>query len=77
MDTSSQSRYNDIRNIPQRSTSNETSLKPGFKKEGSKATSGPELSAVSTSKIDVDEIPIYKPVGKPITQVDIDKGVVP
>ncbi len=27
-----------------------------------------------TSTIDVDHVPTYKPVGKPITQVDIDEG---
>lgn len=72
---SSQSRYSDIRNIPQRSTSTDTSTKPPVKKdESSKGASAAELPAVSTSTIDVNAVPIYKPVGKPITQVNIDQG---
>ncbi|KAI8631896.1 Fip1 motif-domain-containing protein [Xylariaceae sp. FL1651] len=71
-----QSRYSDIRNIPQRSTSTDTSTKPPIKKEEpSKSTSGVELPPVSTSKIDVNAIPIYKPAGKPITQVNIDQDL--
>lgn len=36
-------------------------------------TSG--LPGISTSKIDVDAKPLYKPAGKPITQVNIDDGM--
>jgi pre-mRNA 3'-end-processing factor FIP1 len=75
----STSRYNDIRNIPQRSASNDTVTKPAaIKKEAAaKATppvSGSDLPGISTSKIDVDAKPIYEPAGKPITQVNIDEG---
>ncbi|GAW23404.1 hypothetical protein ANO14919_129630 [Xylariales sp. No.14919] len=71
-----QSRYSDIRNIPQRSTSADTSTKPPVKKdEPSKSTSGAELPPVSTSTIDVHAVPVYKPVGKPITQVNIDQDL--
>ncbi|KAI1182603.1 Fip1 motif-domain-containing protein [Nemania serpens] len=70
-----QSRYSDIRNIPQRSTSTDTSRKPPIKKEESSKSASAELPAVSTSTIDVNAIPIYKPVGKPITQVNIDQDL--
>ncbi|KAI1373308.1 Fip1 motif-domain-containing protein [Hypoxylon crocopeplum] len=73
-----QSRYSDIRNIPQRSASNDAPTKPApVKKEdmSSRAAPGPELPAVSTSKVDVNAIPVYKPVGKPITQVNIDEDL--
>ncbi|KAI0148350.1 Fip1-domain-containing protein [Hypoxylon sp. NC0597] len=70
-----QSRYSDIRNIPQRSASSDAATKPAAPKNddmASRAASGTDLPAVSTSKIDVNAIPVYKPVGKPITQVIID-----
>ncbi|KAI0910882.1 Fip1-domain-containing protein [Ustulina deusta] len=71
-----QSRYSDIRNIPQRSTSADTSIKPPVKKEEpSKGVSAAELPPVSTSTIDVHAVPIYNPVGKPITQVNIDQDL--
>jgi pre-mRNA 3'-end-processing factor FIP1 len=75
----STSRYNDIRNIPQRAASSDTVTKPAaVKKEAAvKATlpvSGLDLPGISTSKIDVDAKPIYEPAGKPITQVNIDEG---
>ncbi|KAI1809790.1 Fip1-domain-containing protein [Poronia punctata] len=80
-------RYNDIRNIPQRSASTDTSTKPPIKKEKeerSKATSGGSAASgasgadfppVSTSTIDVNADPVYKSVGKPITQVNIDQDL--
>ncbi|KAI1822295.1 Fip1 motif-domain-containing protein [Xylaria intraflava] len=71
-----QSRYSDIRNIPQRSTATNISTKPSLKKdETAKGTSGAELPPVSTSTIDVNAVPAYKPVGKPITQVNIDQDL--
>ncbi|KAI1437896.1 Fip1 motif-domain-containing protein [Xylaria sp. CBS 124048] len=71
-----QSRYSDIRNIPQRSASTAASSKPPPKKdEPPKTTSGADLPPVSTSTIDVNAIPVYKPVGKPITQVNIDQDL--
>jgi pre-mRNA 3'-end-processing factor FIP1 len=74
----SQSRYNDIRNIPQRSTTSDVATKlPAVKKETpAKGTpvSGADLPGIATSKIDVDAKPIYEPAGKPITQVNIDEG---
>ncbi|KAI1099648.1 Fip1 motif-domain-containing protein [Jackrogersella minutella] len=73
-----QSRYSDIRNIPQRSASSDATVKPtAVKKEdvSSRAAPGPDLPAVSTSKIDVNAAPVYKPVGKPITQISIDEDL--
>ncbi|KAI5861547.1 Fip1 motif-domain-containing protein [Durotheca rogersii] len=72
-----QSRYSDIRNIPQRSASTDVATKSAVKKEDApaKGTSGADLAAVSTSTVDVNAIPIYKPAGKPITQVNIDEDL--
>ncbi|KAI1862067.1 uncharacterized protein JN550_010532 [Neoarthrinium moseri] len=67
-----QSKYSDIRNIPQRTTSNDGTAKPVLKQHDSKPASGADYPAVATSKIDVDAIPIHKGTGKPITQVNID-----
>ncbi|KAK4205023.1 putative Pre-mRNA polyadenylation factor fip-1 [Triangularia verruculosa] len=75
-----QSKYSEIRNIPQRSTT---------APEGAPAKQSPsvardslrqqqqqtELPPVSTSKIDVNAIPIHKPTGKPLTQVNIDEDL--
>jgi hypothetical protein len=78
-----QPRYNEIRNIPQRtSTSDVTAKLPPVKKEKEAATkaaatppvSGADLPGLAISKIDVDAKPIYEPAGKPITQVNIDEG---
>lgn len=72
-------RYNDIRNIPQRTGSSDLATKPtATKKETSKGTpqvSGKDLPGISTSKINVDGKPIYEPAGKPITQVNIDEDL--
>ncbi|GAP91862.1 putative pre-mRNA polyadenylation factor [Rosellinia necatrix] len=71
-----QSRYSDIRNIPQRSTSTDTSIKPPIKKEEPpRGVHTTELPPVSASTIDVKAVPVYKPVGKPITQVNIDQDL--
>ena len=52
---------------------------PAIKKETiAKSTppvSGADLPGISTSKINVDAKPIYEPAGKPITQVNIDEGI--
>ncbi|KAH8912681.1 Fip1-domain-containing protein [Coniochaeta sp. PMI_546] len=74
-----QSRYSEIRNIPQRSTSNDATVKavPVKKEETPKPSiSGADLPAVSTSKVDINAIPIHKGTGKPITQVNIDEDLV-
>lgn len=72
-----QSKYSDIRNIPQRTTSSDATVKPALKKEEASPASGAELPPISTSKIDVNVIPIHKGTGKPITQVNIDEGMSP
>jgi pre-mRNA 3'-end-processing factor FIP1 len=78
-----QPRYNEIRNIPQRTTTSDVAAKlPPVKKEKGAATkaagtppvSGADLPGLAISKIDVDAKPIYEPAGKPITQVNIDEG---
>lgn len=75
--TPRQSRYSEIRNIPQRSTSNDTTVKAApVKKEYTPKPSipGADLPPVSTSKVDINAIPIHKGTGKPITKVNIDVG---
>lgn len=79
----SPSRYNEIRNIPQRtSTSEAAAAEPSptkkVKKEAKEPSSGggEDLPGIATSKIDVNAKPIYEPAGKPITQVNIDEGKV-
>jgi pre-mRNA 3'-end-processing factor FIP1 len=52
---------------------------PTTKKEastkGATQVSGADLPGIATSKIDVNAKPIYEPAGKPITQVNIDEGI--
>jgi len=73
-----QSKYSEIRNIPQRSTATDMMTKSVTPKTESKAPpSGADLPAVSMSQIDVNAIPIHKGTGKPLTQVNIDEGAFP
>ncbi|SPO01481.1 related to Pre-mRNA polyadenylation factor FIP1 [Cephalotrichum gorgonifer] len=71
-----QSRYSDIKNIPQRTTSGEVSSKPATVKEEQKPlpvpTADQAAAAASSSKIDINANPVYPAAGKPITQVNID-----
>lgn len=78
-----QSKYSDIRNIPQRSTADDTSSPAPTKKGESKGASAANVAAPSADKtsaaaskstVDVDGNPIYPAAGKPITQVNIDEG---
>ena len=48
----------------------------GGKSDTSKALTklGSEYPAIATSSIKLEDNPIYEPVGKPITQVDLDEG---
>ncbi|KAK2624543.1 hypothetical protein QTJ16_006493 [Diplocarpon rosae] len=76
----SQPKYNEIRNISQRTGSNDVVTKAAVvKKDPAKAASlpsgGADLPGISTSKIDVNAKPIYEPAGKPITQVNIDEDL--
>ncbi|WYZ44900.1 hypothetical protein EsH8_VIII_000216 [Colletotrichum jinshuiense] len=82
-----QSRYSDIRNIPQRSASNDMAVKPApAKKEDDSRASPSDLplgipsadkaaAAASKSTIDVHANPDYPPAGKPITAVNIDEDL--
>ena len=80
-----QSKYSDIRNIPQRSTSNDTPSKPAVTKTEEAPVAAQPLNlaapsadqasqAASKSTIDINANPIYPEAGKPITQVNIDEG---
>lgn len=73
-------KYNEIRNIPQRTGAAEgtTTKLPAVtaKKEApTKAPVGADLPGLAFSKIDVNAKPVYEPAGKPITQVNIDEGL--
>ncbi|KXH44075.1 Fip1 domain-containing protein [Colletotrichum simmondsii] len=82
-----QSRYSDIRNIPQRSASNDMAIKAAPVKEEDSARASPSdlplgvpsadkaAAAASKSTIDVNANPDYPPVGKPITAVNIDEDL--
>ncbi|KAK3361221.1 Fip1 domain-containing protein [Lasiosphaeria ovina] len=70
-----QSRYSEIRNIPQRSTSNETAVKAAPVRKEEPRPPPANLPPVSTSKINVNAIPTYKPLGKPLTQINIDEDL--
>lgn len=80
---SRQAKYSDIRNIPQRTASNDMPAQPApVKKESESQTSlnvaAPSAdktsAAASKSTIDVNANPIHAGTGKPITQVNIDEG---
>ncbi|KAH8879003.1 Fip1-domain-containing protein [Thozetella sp. PMI_491] len=72
----SHSKYSEIRNIPQRSTVNDDSVKTAPVRDDKKfGGSGGDHPPISASKIDVDGIPIHKGTGKPITQVNIDEDL--
>ncbi|KAJ4859103.1 fip1 motif domain-containing protein [Trichoderma breve] len=80
-------KYSDIRNIPQRSASNDTPAKasvPIKRDEDSKPTSALNIAApsadqtsaaASKSTIDINANPIHPAAGKPITQVNIDEDL--
>ncbi|TDZ20189.1 Pre-mRNA polyadenylation factor FIP1 [Colletotrichum sidae] len=84
-----QSRYSDIRNIPQRSASNDMTVKaaPAKKEEDDSSRVSPSdlplgvpsadkaAAAASKSTIDVNANPAYPPAGKPITAVNIDEDL--
>lgn len=76
-----QSRYSDIKNIPQRTASGEVSAKPAPAKDEQKPLPVPSAdqaaAAASSSKIDINANPVYPAAGKPITQVNIDTGKLP
>jgi pre-mRNA 3'-end-processing factor FIP1 len=78
-----QSKYSDIRNIPQRTASNDMSTQPAPVKKESESRASLNVAAPSADKtsaaaskstIDVNVNPIHPGTGKPITQVNIDEG---
>ncbi|KAK0715971.1 Fip1 motif-domain-containing protein [Lasiosphaeris hirsuta] len=73
----SQSRYSEIRNIPQRSTSNDIPIKSApFKKEKEESKQSlTEFPPVSMSKVNVNAIPVHQQTGKPLTQINIDEDL--
>ncbi|KAM5354195.1 hypothetical protein ACJ41O_000845 [Fusarium nematophilum] len=81
-----QSKYSDIRNIPQRSASNDMPVQsaPVKKESESRQSSAVNVAAPSADKtsaaaskstIDVNANPIHPGSGKPITQVNIDEDL--
>lgn len=75
---STNTKYNDSRNIPHRATPGENPGKTSVKKASTKGVAqgtGTELPGIATSKIDVNAKPIYLPAGKPITQLNIDEDL--
>jgi pre-mRNA 3'-end-processing factor FIP1 len=71
--THRQSKYSDIRNIPQRSTATDTTTKAASARKAETRTSS--LPAISNSQIDVNAIPVHKSTGKRITAVNIDEDL--
>ncbi|EJT78158.1 hypothetical protein GGTG_03260 [Gaeumannomyces tritici R3-111a-1] len=70
----SQSKYSEIRNIPQRTASTDTTAKaaaPVKKEESAK----PAEQARPKSNFDAYAVPTHKPTGKPLTQVSIDEDL--
>lgn len=82
-----QAKYSDIRNIPQRSASNDISAKPAApvkREDDSKTTNALSIAApsadqtsaaASKSTIDINAIPVHPAAGKPITQINIDEDL--
>ncbi|TQV90695.1 hypothetical protein V2A60_006906 [Cordyceps javanica] len=85
-----QAKYSDIRNIPQRSSTNDSPGKPAPPVASAKveaqtaSTTAPHVAApsadqasaaASKSTVDINANPIYAQVGKPITQVNIDEDL--
>lgn len=74
--TCRQSRYSNIKDIPQRSISSNTATKaPPSKPEDTRPSGGADLPAIKTSTVDINAIPTHKGTGKPITQVNIDEDL--
>ncbi|CAF3512184.1 Cleavage polyadenylation factor subunit fip1 [Fusarium graminearum] len=79
-----QSKYSDIRNIPQRTASNDMPAQPAPVKQESESRTSVNVAAPSADKtsaaaskstIDVNVNPIHPGTGKPITQVNIDEDL--
>ncbi|KAM3524289.1 hypothetical protein MY4038_007830 [Beauveria bassiana] len=84
-----QAKYSDIRNIPQRSGTNDSPSKPAPAAPAKVEAQTPSSAALhvaapsadqasaaaSKSTVDINANPIYAAVGKPITQVNIDEDL--
>jgi pre-mRNA 3'-end-processing factor FIP1 len=81
----SQTKYSDIRNIPQRSASTDVTVKsaPVKKEDDTRQSAAFNVAAPSADKtseaaskstIDINANPIHAASGKPITQINIDEG---
>ncbi|KJZ79440.1 Pre-mRNA polyadenylation factor FIP1 [Hirsutella minnesotensis 3608] len=82
-----QSKYSEIRNIPQRSASTDTPVKPTPTKKDDSSRSSQSAhnvampsadrasAAASKSTVDINANPVYPAAGKPITQVNIDEDL--
>ncbi|KAM0467605.1 hypothetical protein ACHAP7_011774 [Fusarium lateritium] len=79
-----QAKYSDIRNIPQRTASNDMPAQPAPVKKESESQPSVNVAAPSADKtsaaaskstIDVNANPIHAGTGKPITQVNIDEDL--
>ncbi|KAH6612904.1 putative pre-mRNA polyadenylation factor [Chaetomium sp. MPI-SDFR-AT-0129] len=75
-----QSRYSEIKNIPQRTAGSDTTTpapKPSRQQQHPQNPSQHPSVPTSTSKIDIHAIPLHKPTNKPLTQVNIDTDLPP
>ncbi|KAI1061764.1 hypothetical protein LB507_010669 [Fusarium sp. FIESC RH6] len=79
-----QAKYSDIRNIPQRTASNDMPAQPAPVRRESESRASVNVAAPSADKtsaaaskstIDVNANPIHPGTGKPITQVNIDEDL--
>lgn len=79
-----QSKYSDIRNIPQRTASSDVPTQPAPARKDSESRPSVNVAAPSADKtsaaaskstIDVNVNPIHPGTGKPITQVNIDEDL--
>ncbi|KAJ9418520.1 Fip1 motif-domain-containing protein [Fusarium oxysporum] len=79
-----QSKYSDIRNIPQRTASSDVPTQPAPARKDSESRPSVNVAAPSADKtsaaaskstIDVNANPIHPGTGKPITQVNIDEDL--
>ncbi|KAI1024597.1 hypothetical protein LB503_007391 [Fusarium chuoi] len=79
-----QSKYSDIRNIPQRTASSDVPTQPAPARKDSESRPSVNVAAPSADKtsaaaskstIDVNVNPIHLGTGKPITQVNIDEDL--
>ncbi len=83
-------RHNSLRNVPVQTppvearrgsplstarTQTPNAQTPVAKGSAKPARSGADYPAVRTSKLDLDHIPMYEPAGKPLSELNIDEGM--